>query len=157
MCHLHLIGYVGSGKNADFSKIECWPEIKTQVTFYGFLETHLAYEISKQCKVGLCIKNQPNEMLVSHERKLFEYMCIGLPSIFCDADIYKKINEMGEIGIPVKLTEPQEIAVGIKKLLSSSEVLNSFSRTNLSLARSVFNWSLEEEKLYVLYLHLGSL
>jgi glycosyltransferase involved in cell wall biosynthesis len=154
VCHLHLVGYLGAGKQMDFEKLDFWEEIKDQVTFYGFMETHLAYEISKKCKVGLCIKNQPNSMLVSHERKLFEYMCIGLPSIYCDANIYKDLSAYAEIGIAVNLEHAEEISNAIFSLLTNPSKLNEFSRNNLSLARDYFNWQFEEKKLHQLYYHI---
>jgi glycosyltransferase involved in cell wall biosynthesis len=151
VCHLHLVGYVGAGKKMDLEKLDFWEEIKDQVTFYGFMETHLAYEISKKCKIGLCIKNQPNSMLVSHERKLFEYMCIGLPSIFCDANIYKDLSNDGEIGLAVDLQNSEAISEALFLLLSDKLKLNEFSFNNLSLAQNKFNWQFEEEKLHQLY------
>ncbi len=152
-CHLHLVGYVGAGKNLDLEKLDIWEEIKDQVTFYGFLETKEAYRISMKCKIGVCIKNQPNSMLVSHERKLFEYMCVGLPSIYCDAQIYKDLSKHGEIGLAVNLENSENISNALISILNDDRKLDEFSGNNLSLARNYFNWQFEEEKLHQLYNH----
>lgn len=153
-CHLHLVGYVGVGKNLDLEKLDIWEEIKDQVTFYGFLETKEAFEISKKCKIGFCIKNQPNSMIVSHERKLFEYMSVGLPSIFCDAQIYKDLSKYGEIGFAVNIENSEEISNAVISILNDERKLNDFSNNNLSLARNYFNWQFEEKKLHQLYNHI---
>lgn len=151
---LHLIGYYGVDTIQGFEHLPFWFEIKEQIHFYGFLEMEAAYEISQKCKIGICLKNQPNHMVLSHERKLFEYMGIGLPSVFCNADIYKAINLPEPIGIAVDLNSPIEILTAINLLLSKGELQNEMANSNLSLAQKKCNWNLEAEKLHKLYSHL---
>jgi glycosyltransferase involved in cell wall biosynthesis len=150
-CHLHLIGYFGSGHSTDVTHLKNWDQLKNQITFYGFLDTHAAYQISMQCKVGLCIKNQPESMLVSHERKLFEYLAIGLPSIFCDKSIYKDLNQKFDIGFAVDVTDANAIANALQLLLQVDEHLLLKSENARQAAQHCFNWNLESEKLFKLY------
>ena len=149
--HLHCIGYFGSKTGKDFKKYKHWNEIKAQVTFHGFLEMENAYEISKICKIGICLKNQPEKMLVSHERKLFEYMAIGLPSVFCNSHIYSGLNQKCEIGLCVDLTNPEEIAQAIKQILISNELQETFSNNNIFWSETEYNWETEAQKLLQLY------
>jgi glycosyltransferase involved in cell wall biosynthesis len=81
-------------------------------------------------------------------------MCIGLPSIYCDANIYKDLSAYAEIGIAVNLEHAEEISNAIFSLLTNPSKLNEFSRNNLSLARDYFNWQFEEKKLHQLYYHI---
>jgi glycosyltransferase involved in cell wall biosynthesis len=155
ICHLHLIGYFGSKTSKSFENLSFWGQIQNQVTYYGFLEMKEAYEISKKCKIGLCIKNQPEQMLVSHERKLFEYMAIGLPSIFCGQTIYSNLNRTHQLGLTVDLENAQSISNAIFELLNNPELLNSLSRSNILASRNQINWKTELEKLRKLYLHLS--
>ncbi len=145
--NLHCIGIVDAEMEADITKNEKWNAISSQIIFYGFKPIEEAYEISRICKVGICLKDQPEEILVSHERKLFEYMAIGLPSIFCDSHIYRELNHKCGIGISVDLAAPAAIAAAIEKLIISGEMLAEFSDHNLHWANQEFNWSHEEKKL----------
>ncbi len=154
VCELHLVGYFGSRTHSTFENLPFWTDIKEQIHFYGFLETAEAYKISMKCKVGLCIKNQPESMLVSHERKWFEYMCIGLPSVFCNRGIYTDVNNKFEIGFAVNLESASEIADKIKQILLDNRLQKNLSKNNLMAAQAQFNWHLEAEKLLQLYGHL---
>lgn len=148
---LHLIGYFGAKANQDFSHLSFWPHIQHQVIFYGRLEMAEAYEISKSCKVGICLKNQPAEMLVSHERKLFEYMAIGLPAIFAHTHIYKELNDEAQCGIAVDLSNPQEIYEALKTLLSDGIGLNQKALNAANASDTKFNWHADFEKLLQCY------
>ncbi|MBC7383201.1 MAG: glycosyltransferase [Bacteroidia bacterium] len=154
LVHLHCIGYFGEATNAQLCTYPHWDEIKEQVIFYGFMKMENAFEISKLCKIGICLKNQPESMLVSHERKLFEYMAIGLPSVFCDSHIYSALNQKCMIGIAVDLTNPVAIAGAIEKLLGSENLLDKLTEANLFWAQTTYNWKAEETTLLLLYKNL---
>ncbi|MDP1727686.1 MAG: glycosyltransferase [Bacteroidota bacterium] len=149
--HLHCIGYFGAMTGKDFKKHKHWNVIKALVIFHGFLEMEEAYEISKTCKVGICLKNQPESMLVSHERKLFEYMAIGLPSVFCNTHIYQSLNQKCEVGLCVDLKKPEEIAQAIEQILFSNELQETFSNNNIFWSELEYNWEAEALKLLQLY------
>ncbi|MFY8191145.1 MAG: glycosyltransferase family 4 protein [Bacteroidia bacterium] len=153
-CHLHLVGYFGAGISTNLHELHFWEQLKDQITYYGFLETPEAYQISMQCKVGLCIKNQPESMLVSHERKLFEYLAIGLPSIFCNQSIYSGLNHQFDMGESVDVNDANAIAHSLEILLGSEEILLRKSQNAISAARQHFNWNMEEKKLIELYRYL---
>jgi glycosyltransferase involved in cell wall biosynthesis len=148
---LHLIGYFGSKANHGFSHLKYWKEIEAQVQYYGRLEMAEAYQISKQCKIGVCLKNQPAEMLVSHERKLFEYMAIGLPSIFANTHIYEELNEETDIGISVDLTDAKAIESTIKILLSNGVFLNQKAQNAAHASDTKYNWKIDLDKLFYCY------
>ncbi len=148
---LHLIGYFGAKAKQGFSHLPFWEEIKEQVTLYGRLEMSAAYEISKKCKIGVCLKNQPSEMLVSHERKLFEYMAIGLPSIFANTHIYKELNDETDIGINVDLTSSEAIASAISLMLSNGFGLNQKALNAANASDYKYNWHADLEKLFKCY------
>ena len=150
-CRLHLIGYFGVNTDSGFESYKNWEHIKNQVIYYGFKEMDEAYKISMQCKVGICLKNQPQSMLVSHERKLFEYMAIGLPSIFCNSHIYTAVNNSYKIGVAIDLQNPVEIADSIEDLLKNPEKLNEWAQNNLTASKTKFDWKLEEETIISLY------
>lgn len=148
---LHLIGYFGAKANQGFAHLSFWEEIKEQVHLYGRLEMADAYEISKQCKIGICLKDQPPEMLVSHERKLFEYMAIGLPSIFTNTHIYQELNTETDIGINVDLTSSEAIASAISLMLSQGFGLNQKALNAVNASDTKYNWHADLEKLFKCY------
>ena len=110
-----------------------------------------AYKISMQCKVGICIKNQPESMLVSHERKFFEYISIALPSIFCDSKIYTDILEKYPVGIAVNLKNPNEIANAIDQLFTDKDLYNKCINACEKASNESFNWQSQSLKLLNLY------
>jgi len=148
---LHLVGYFGSKASQGFDHLSFWDEIKSEVEFYGRMEMAEAYEISKRCKIGVCLKNQPAEILVSHERKLFEYMAIGLPSIFANTHIYHELNNDTDIGICVDLTDAKAILSAIETLLSNGIGLNQKALNAAHASDTKYNWQIDLDKLFSCY------
>lgn len=149
--HLHCVGYFGIGINNNFNDYPRWLEIKDSITFYGKLNINEAYAISANCKIGICLKNQPEEMVLSHERKLFEYMAIGLPYISCNQTIYQDISERFNAGITTNLTHANDFAIAIKSLLLNPELLNEMALNATNAVQQGINWESEYKKLKSLY------
>ncbi|WP_414524325.1 glycosyltransferase, partial [Umezakia ovalisporum] len=97
------------------------------------------------------MKNQPEEALVSHERKLFEYISVGLPSVFCHSHIYHELNELGPIGVSVDLKSSHEIAEALMSILCHSHKLDEMSENCLRLSDSSINWQKELDKMLAIY------
>ncbi|MFN4083381.1 MAG: glycosyltransferase [Bacteroidia bacterium] len=149
--HLHCVGYFGIGENDDFKYYKKWNEVKDLVSYYGKLNFMDAYEISKECKVGICLKNQPEGMVVSHERKLFEYMAIGLPAIYCNASIYIDISEKYQSGICCNLENPFEIKEALKLLFLDKNLSFQISKNQIKISDKEINWQKEFNKLLISY------
>ena len=149
--YLHCVGYFGFRTDYGFESNPNYDIIKNQIHFYGFLDIDTAYKISMQCKVGICLKNQPESMLVSHERKFFEYISIALPSIFCDSNIYTDVLEKYPVGIAVNLKNPNEIANAIDQLFTDTELYNKCVNACEKASNESFNWQSQSLKLLNLY------
>lgn len=152
--YLHCVGYFGARTDHSFESNPNFESIKNQIHFYGYLDMDTAYKISMQCKIGICLKNQPIEMLVSHERKFFEYLAIALPSIFCNSSIYTDITDNQIVGIPVDLNSSNQIAMAIEKLFSDSEFYQNCIDTCQQATNQTYNWESEALKLKNLYIQL---
>lgn len=152
--YLHCVGYFGARTDKSFESNPNFESIKNQIHFYGYLDMDTAYRISMQCKIGICLKNQPEEMLVSHERKFFEYISIALPSIFCNSKIYTDVAIRYPVGIPVNLNDANEIAIAINKLFNDTEFYNNCVEACKIAGNEEYNWEFESEKLSYLYQHL---
>jgi len=149
--YLHCVGYFGSRTDKGFESNPNYDAVKNQIHFYGFLDIDTAYKISMQCKIGICLKNQPESMLVSHERKFFEYISIALPSVFCNSKIYTEVVKKYPIGIAVNLNNANEIAEAIEKLFTNKEFYNNCINACEKAANEEFNWQSQSLKLENLY------
>ena len=148
---VHAVGYFGANVKPDFEANKYWHEVKDQIHFYGKLSMDSAYRISMQCKLGISLKNQPEEMLVSHERKFFEYMAVALPSVFCQSKIYRDINDEYKIGEAIDLNSAQEMANAIQKILSNEHEYRLMQANCIKASEEQYNWKSQEEILVNLY------
>jgi glycosyltransferase involved in cell wall biosynthesis len=148
---VHAVGYFGANVKQDFEDNSHWHKVKDQIYFYGKLGMDSAYRISMQCKLGICLKNQPQEILVSHERKFFEYMAVALPSIFCDSHIYKEVNDTYKIGEAINLESAEEMANAIQKILSDEVSYSKLQANCIRASEEKYNWKSQEEILVNLY------
>ncbi len=146
-----LIGLIEPQFLQGFDHLFFWPEIKNQVHFYGELHRENWLAISKQSNIGICIKNQADGEVLSHERKLFEYMALGLPSIFCNKKIYTDLNTQHAIGIAVNITDPVAIQNAIQKLVSNQIYYEQLAANCIQLSDHSYNWEMEFERLLNLY------
>jgi len=149
--HLHCVGYLGHLVELGLEKDENYKMVKDQITFYSHIVHPGGFEISKICKVGICLKNQPEEILVSHERKFFEYMAIGMPMITCDSHIYKEVIDQYKIGKYVNLQDSTALAKTIDELFTNDEILSKMSANCIHTSEGHFNWNSEEQLLFDLY------
>lgn len=150
---LELIGYMGWGNFEEI--ISQHPDLdKESIKFHCKLKPEEIYEISKECKIGICLKNQPDDLVFSHERKLFEYMALGLPSIFCNNQIYIKFNQKKQIGIAVNLNSKEEISSAIESLILDKIKLQTLSRNCIEIVEKFTNWETEYLKLEHCYTSL---
>ncbi|AMS26636.1 hypothetical protein AEM51_05945 [Bacteroidetes bacterium UKL13-3] len=154
--HFHCVGYKGRYVDTVLSKLPEYQELKEQLHFYGYLNTTEGYEISKTCKVGLCLKNQPEEILLSHERKFFEYMAAGLPVLACNYHIYKEIIDTHQIGKYVTIDDAKAISAALDELFFTTQKLDMYAANGVDAAELTFNWHAEETKLVDLYNNMAN-
>ncbi|MFY8021333.1 MAG: glycosyltransferase [Bacteroidia bacterium] len=148
--NLHVAGFLGWGNMDEI--LSHHPQLKKeQVIFHGKLKPDEVYQLSKSCKIGVCLKNQPEHLVFSHERKLFEYIALGLPSIFCNNQIYLELNSPHEIGIPVNLQSATEISEAFFMLLSDTNLQQKMAKNCIQLAENSANWESEYLKLQNCY------
>ena len=148
---VHAVGYFGANVKHDFEDNKYWHEVKEQIHFYGKLSMDSAYKISMQCKLGICLKNQPEEILVSHERKFFEYMAVALPSVFCQSKIYKDINDKYKIGEAIDLKSAEQMALAIQIILSNDDEYRLMQANCIKASEEKYNWKSQENLLVNLY------
>jgi glycosyltransferase involved in cell wall biosynthesis len=151
LVQFELIGLIEPQFLQGFEHLSFWKEIKDQVHFKGELDRNAWLEISMKTSIGICIKNQADGEVLSHERKLFEYIALGIPSIFCNKKIYTHLNEQFTIGISVDIANPNEVKNAIAKLFTDQKYYESLEENCIHAADHFLNWENEFEKLLNLY------
>jgi glycosyltransferase involved in cell wall biosynthesis len=147
---LHCVGE-SSEYQRELTEHPVWDEVGDHIVFYGTLTPDQGYSISQQCKAGICLKNQPEKILVSHERKLFEYLACGLPFVCADAHIYRELVDETKAGINVDLSDANAIAAGVKVLLSDPRKLDEAQHNGEQAAEKKYNWESQQKLLIHLY------
>jgi glycosyltransferase involved in cell wall biosynthesis len=150
---LHVAGYAKDYLQNHFRLNPYYEDTHLHITFYGVIKPQEAFEISQKCKVAFCLKNQPEAILMSHERKFFEYMALGMPIICAKSDIYVDVLKHYPFGIAVDLTNAFEIAEAFRKLLPAVLELDQMSAIAQKAAIK-YNWDSEYKKLNSLYKQL---
>jgi glycosyltransferase involved in cell wall biosynthesis len=83
--------------------------------------------------------------------KVYDYMMYGCVPLGNNYPEMENILTANMAGFTVDASNPEEIAKVIKILMNDSKLLNKTKRHVMDLARSKFNWSLEEKKLIWIY------
>jgi glycosyltransferase involved in cell wall biosynthesis len=148
---LHCVGYLGTLVERGLQNDENYKAVKDQITFYSHIVHPGGFEISKICKIGICLKNQPEEILVSHERKFFEYMAIGMPMITCDSHIYKDIIDQYQVGKYVNLEDATALSKTIDNLFTNETELIQMSKNCITASEQKYDWESQEKLLLELY------
>ncbi len=148
---IHVVGFAKNYIHNEWHLHPQYALLKEHFHFAGHQSPQYAYEISQQCKIGICLKNQPESILVSHERKFFEYMALGLPSICCDSHIYKDILDTCKCGKSANLTDARSIADALKQMLNEPQLLDNMAKEGIKASDQLFNWSSQEKILLELY------
>lgn len=154
LVHLHCVGYLGKLVERGLARDEHYQSIREQITFHGHIVHPGGFELSKICRVGICLKNQPEAILVSHERKFFEYMAIGLPMITCNSHIYRDVIDTWKVGRYVNLEDAQALSKTIEEMLNDPQALKAMSDHCVHAADTHFNWKSQEEILIRFYRQL---
>jgi glycosyltransferase involved in cell wall biosynthesis len=149
--HFELIGLIEPQFLQGFEHLSYWKEIKEQVQFRGELTRSAWLEISKTTSIGICIKNQSDGEVLSHERKLFEYIALGIPSIFCNRKIYTDLNRQFDIGIGLDIENAFDIKNAFVKLINDQEFYEKLEENCIHAADHFLNWENEFKKMLKLY------
>ena len=141
----HLVGSIELTKEnkAEYNKL---PNIK----FYGRLSWLEAYQISKECGIGISILKPTGNYLNSYSTKIFEYMAIQMPFIVSDFALYHDTVKRPKTGL---LADPLNVKDVVEKMiqLMTDEQMYSEIQQNQKRFIQNFNWSQEEIKLVSFY------
>lgn len=147
--HFHCVGPMFDNLKAEIEADENYQFVKDQITFYGPMPVYEAYQLVKDCKLGLSILHPVPNYLRSFSTKIFEYMALGLPFIVSDFEIYRFVKEqnLGQLIDPLSVAD---LTKSMKRILN--EEINLEEVRNRSIeASAAFSWDVQAQNLIQLY------
>lgn len=126
-------------------------KLQDKVFLKGPVDPSKLQEITPKALFGITIfENKGLSNYFSLANRFFDYMHAGIPQICVDYPAYNEINNQYKIALMVNDLAPQALARSINDLLANKELQNEL-RKNCLLAREIYCWQKEEEKLVSLY------
>lgn len=147
----HCVAELYTQVSDAINTLDFYPEIASQVTFYGRKNLEDGYEIAKKCGIGLCIIHPMSNSIESYPTKLFEYMAVGLPIVTSDFDLYKEAVSENGCGLNINPLNPEEIAEAIIHISENKELQKSMSQKGKKAVADKYNWNSELPKLMKFY------
>jgi len=126
-------------------------KLEDKVEFLGYLLPEALNKVSKKAYIGTNLLNaiSPN-YYYSLANKFFDYMHAEIPQLSMDFPEYKNINAKFEIAVLLQNLNSKEIAQQLNALLEDANYYQKL-KGNCKLAKKVFNWQNETEKLVLFY------
>lgn len=126
------------------------------VEYVGVLDRIQVRKLLSQSIIGLSVLKDVGQYkyLDNLPTKVYEYMGAGLPVVVSDFPYYKKVVEDLECGICVNPNQIENIVDSMKWLLEHPDEAEKMGKRGQKAVMEKFNWSLEEQKLILLYKEL---
>lgn len=151
---LFIVGYISPEVNMQMRRLPYFKKISQQIEFKGFLSIDEGYELSQNTVVGFCFVSNNVNVRDSLPRKLYEYMCIGLPIISSNFPTYDILINSLQIGICVDSVDVEEITNKTWELMHNPTALEAFSQNGIKASTERYNWEMEEKLLLKMYKNL---
>lgn len=124
------------------------------VEYIGQIDRKAVNLVYGQAVAGLVVLKSCKNYVNSQPVKMYEYMAAGLPVIYSDFPVWKRIMEPIGAGIAVNPEKPEELADAVKYLLQNRDTAQEMGRKGRAAVERSFSWGAEEKKLAVLYAEL---
>jgi glycosyltransferase involved in cell wall biosynthesis len=124
--------------------------LSDKVIFKGKIPPAELKDVTLKAWAGVTLfENKGLSNYLSLANRFFDYMHAGIPQVCSDYPAYREINNLHGIAVLIDMT-PENIAVGLNRLLRDNELYSSLQQNCLS-ARQVLNWQEEEKKLLAFF------
>jgi len=117
----------------------------------GYLSRENVANIMSESKAGLVILHDMENYKDALPVKMFEYMAASLPVISSDNELWKSIIEASNCGICVNPMDPKEIAEAIQYIIEHPKEAEEMGTNGRNAVLKIYNWGIEEKKLFKLY------
>lgn len=123
------------------------------VDYRGSLNRKEVQALLAQSRIGLCTLLDSGQYLKidTFGIKVFEYMSMALPVILSHSPYNDRMVEQYRFGICVDPENADEIAEAIRFLLDNPDQAKQMGENGRRAVKEVFNWGVEEKKLFALY------
>ena len=149
---LLLIGPVVSASLKIKIKEMIWNDgLVEKVTLIGKIPLSEVCKFYSTCNLGLILLHPERNYLSCLNTKIFEYMATGLPVIASNFPLWKKFFDTNKCGITVDPLDPEDIAEGIKYLISNPGLMREMGEEGKRAYLEKYNWDSEEKKLFQVY------
>ena len=142
---LTLVGRLREDVAADYKNLAS--QIPGKVTFSGIVHPDKLNALAAEHDVGLALEpgfSRNNTLALSN--KIFTYLLAGNAIIFSETEAQKKFNDEYGAGLSFMPDDVEGLARCIVAY-KNSEMLARQKLHNLKLAKSKFNWEIEDQKL----------
>jgi glycosyltransferase involved in cell wall biosynthesis len=125
--------------------------LRHKVTFLGNLLPEELKIQTLKAKIGINIlESHSLNYYYSLANKFFDYMHAGVPSLNMNFPEYQNINDNFEIAMLITSLEESQIVSAVHELLTDQLLYNKL-KENCLLAREIYHWEIEAQKLKVIY------
>ncbi len=124
------------------------------VEYTGQIDREEVNRVYGRAVAGLVVLKPCKNYVNSQPIKMFEYMAAGLPVIYSDFPVWKRIMEETGAGIPVNPEKPEEVAEAVNYLLQHRKEAQEMGRKGREAVERAYSWAEEEGKLCRLYSEL---
>jgi len=144
----------------EFSEKDVEEKVKShsswsKVNELGFLNRQQVNELLSRSKAGLVTLHPVINYIDALPVKMFEYMAAGLPVIASDFPLWRDIVEGNNCGLCVDPLDPKAIGEAIQYIIEHPEEAERMGKNGRKTVEEKYNWSIEEQKLLVLYEELS--
>ena len=154
MTHVQVgtLVFIGDGKLKDELKQQVVDmELQHKVKFIGRVDYKDLARYTKNAYVGFqVLQNTCFNHYSASSNKLFEYLMADVPVIASDLPEIRKVFNQYNVGELVNPDDPQSIAQAINKIVSDEKLHSSYVK-GARLAKTIYNWDNEKEKLMNVY------
>lgn len=122
-----------------------------KIIFTGRISPESLAQITPRALIGLSIeKDMGLNYRLALPNKLFNYIQAGVPVLASSLPEIKNIVKTYNVGILIDDVTPENIAAGLKKMMSSPQLLNEW-KANCKKAGNELCWEKEEETIKNIY------
>ncbi|MBC7885451.1 MAG: glycosyltransferase [Saprospiraceae bacterium] len=139
---------IGEGDLSDSLKnIVAKSNSRNKIHFLGWLLPDEIKKYTLGATLGLnLLDGRSQSYYYSLANKFFDYMHAEVPSVNMNFPEYSKIIKKFNVGMMIRIMDKKEIASSINMALNTPGFLDNL-KNNCQVAKLVFNWQHEEEKL----------
>jgi len=128
-----------------------------KVEFVGQVPHERVFKYLSVADIGLILfHDTPNNItaIKGRNRKIFEYMTMGLPIVASNLEGWREAIEDEGYGVVVNPLDPRDIANGIKKLIDNPQLRIEMGQKGINSCLNEFNWEKEKQAFLEVYENL---